>query len=224
MSTAQPGRVMERLPRWLGPANHAIAWLQRRGIAFFTFQLLTVPGRVTGQPRTTPVSPKPLLDQWVADTAARLPGIIASITGGTPRQITKTGPSYWHGWSPDGKMLGYAVGGVLTVLDIGSLQTTVRAYATAGGFDWSGNGEQIAANKIPGIRAGVCHDVHSAHQGVEHDDMNVLCLGARVIGEEIAREIVSAFLSAHYLGDEPGQEAQVARQKRHHQCGQQRPA
>ena len=57
MSTAQPGRVMERLPRWLGPANHAIAWLQRRGIAFFTFQLLTVPGRVTGQPRTTPVSP-----------------------------------------------------------------------------------------------------------------------------------------------------------------------
>ncbi len=47
-------------------------------------------------------------------------------------------------WSPDGKMLGYAVGGVLTVLDIGSLQTTVRAYATAGGFDWSGNGEQIA--------------------------------------------------------------------------------
>ena len=52
------------------------------------------------------------------------------------------------------------------------------------------------------IRAGLCHDTYSAHQGVEHDDINVLCLGARVIGEELARELVSAFLAARFTGEE----------------------
>ncbi len=62
----------------------------------------------------------------------------------------------------------------------------------------SGVGVSVAANKIPGIRASLCHDTYSAHQGVEHDDMNVLCIGARVIGPELATEIIRAFLSAHY--------------------------
>jgi len=60
----------------------------------------------------------------------------------------------------------------------------------------SGVGASVAANKVPGIRAGICHDTYSAHQGVEHDDMNVLVLGARVIGVELARELVRAFLGA----------------------------
>lgn len=60
----------------------------------------------------------------------------------------------------------------------------------------------IVANKVPGIRAGVCHDTYSAHQGVEHDDVNILCLGARVIGIELAREIVDTFLAARFSGEE----------------------
>ncbi len=64
----------------------------------------------------------------------------------------------------------------------------------------SGAGACIAANKMKGIYASVCHDTYSAHQGVEHDDMNVLCLGARVIGPDAAREIVKAFLAARYQG------------------------
>lgn len=66
----------------------------------------------------------------------------------------------------------------------------------------SGIGACIAANKIKGIYAGVCHDTYSAHQGVEHDRMNVLCLGARIIGEELAREIVRAYLGAVYSQEE----------------------
>jgi ribose 5-phosphate isomerase B len=66
----------------------------------------------------------------------------------------------------------------------------------------SGVGVSVVANKFPGIRAGLCHDHYSAHQGVEHDDMNVLCLGARIIGEEPAREIVRTFLAARYTGEE----------------------
>ena len=58
----------------------------------------------------------------------------------------------------------------------------------------SGVGACIAANKVPGIRACLCHNTYSAHQGVEHDDMNVLCLGARVIGVELAKELATAFL------------------------------
>jgi ribose 5-phosphate isomerase B len=70
----------------------------------------------------------------------------------------------------------------------------------------SGVGACIAANKMIGIYAGLCHDTYSAHQGVEHDDMNVLCLGARVIGGELAREIVKTFLAARFLGNDPGEE------------------
>ncbi len=66
----------------------------------------------------------------------------------------------------------------------------------------SGVGASVAANKIPGIFAGLCHDSYSAHQGVEHDDMNVLVLGARVIGSELARDLVSTFLHAEFSGEE----------------------
>ena len=66
----------------------------------------------------------------------------------------------------------------------------------------SGVGASVAANKIPGIRAGLCHDTYSAHQGVEHDDMNVLVLGGRVIGDSLAAELVTAFLGARFSGAE----------------------
>jgi ribose 5-phosphate isomerase B len=66
----------------------------------------------------------------------------------------------------------------------------------------SGVGASIAANKIPGVRAGLCHDHYSAHQGVEHDDMNVLVLGGRIIGESLAMELVSAFLGAAFTAEE----------------------
>jgi ribose 5-phosphate isomerase B len=65
----------------------------------------------------------------------------------------------------------------------------------------SGVGVSVAANKIPGVRAGICHDTYSAHQGVEHDDMNVLVLGARVIGPELAAELVRTFLTARFTGE-----------------------
>ncbi len=64
----------------------------------------------------------------------------------------------------------------------------------------SGVGASVAANKFPGVRASVCHDTFSAHQGVEDDDMNVLCLGARIIGTELAREITGRFISARFSG------------------------
>ena len=63
----------------------------------------------------------------------------------------------------------------------------------------SGVGASIAANKIKGLYAAICHDTYSARQGVEHDNMNVLCLGARIIGTELANELVQAFLSATFL-------------------------
>lgn len=66
----------------------------------------------------------------------------------------------------------------------------------------SGVGVSVAANKIKGIRAAICHDTYSAHQGVEHDDMNVLCVGGRIIGSELAFAIVDAFLQATY---QPGE-------------------
>jgi ribose 5-phosphate isomerase B len=65
----------------------------------------------------------------------------------------------------------------------------------------SGVGACIAANKIKGIYAGICHDTYSAHQGVEHDNMNVLCLGARVIGAELAVELVETFLKASFSNE-----------------------
>ena len=66
----------------------------------------------------------------------------------------------------------------------------------------SGVGAAVAANKLPGVRAGLCHDTYSARQGVEHDDINVLVLGSRVVGTELARELVRAFLAARFSGEE----------------------
>lgn len=66
----------------------------------------------------------------------------------------------------------------------------------------SGIGATIVANKVTGIRAGTCHDTYSARQGVEHDDMNVICLGARVIGSEVAKEVVLAFVGAEFSGED----------------------
>ena len=66
----------------------------------------------------------------------------------------------------------------------------------------SGVGASVAACKLAGIRAAICHDVYSAHQGVEHDDMNVLCLGSEVVGPSLARDLVATFLSARFDGGE----------------------
>jgi ribose 5-phosphate isomerase B len=66
----------------------------------------------------------------------------------------------------------------------------------------SGVGASIAACKLPGVRAAICHDAYSAHQGVEHDDMNVLCLGSEIVGPSLARELVGAFLGARFDGGE----------------------
>jgi ribose 5-phosphate isomerase B len=66
----------------------------------------------------------------------------------------------------------------------------------------SGVGASVAANKLTGVRAAVCHDCYSAHQGVEHDDMNALCVGARIIGCELALEVVRSFIHAKFTGEE----------------------
>ncbi len=66
----------------------------------------------------------------------------------------------------------------------------------------SGVGASVAACKLPGIRAAICHDVYSAHQGVEHDDLNVICLGSEVVGAELAADLVRAFLAATFDGGE----------------------
>lgn len=66
----------------------------------------------------------------------------------------------------------------------------------------SGVGVSVAANKMPGIRAGMCHDTYSAHQGVEHDEMNVLVIGSRIVGVALAHDIVAAYLNARFQGNE----------------------
>ncbi|OGC90477.1 MAG: ribose 5-phosphate isomerase B [candidate division Zixibacteria bacterium RBG_16_53_22] len=66
----------------------------------------------------------------------------------------------------------------------------------------SGVGGNVAVNKVPGIRAGLCHDTYSAHQGVEHDNMNILCLGSRVVGKELAIELCRAFLNAEFSNED----------------------
>ena len=81
----------------------------------------------------------------------------------------------------------------------------------------SGVGACIAANKMKGVYASICHDTYSAAQGVLHDDMNVLCLGARVIGPELASALVNAFLNAHYIGNEAGGERLARRVGKIHQ-------
>lgn len=104
-----------------------------------------------------------------------------------------------------------------TVIDVGSFGSESVDYpdyaAAVGERIASGEAERgilicgsavgvcVVANKIPGVRAGVCHDTYSAHQCVEHDDVNVLCLGERVVGIELAREIVGRFLDAGFTGE-----------------------
>ena len=81
----------------------------------------------------------------------------------------------------------------------------------------SGIGACIAANKMKGVYASICHDTYSAAQGVRHDDMNVLCLGGRVIGPELAIELVKAFLSARYIGNDAGGERLAKRVAKIHE-------
>jgi ribose 5-phosphate isomerase B len=78
----------------------------------------------------------------------------------------------------------------------------------------SGIGACIAANKMKGVYASICHDTYSAAQGVRHDNMNVLCLGGRVIGPELAKTLITSFLAARYLGEEPGGERLARRVKK----------
>jgi ribose 5-phosphate isomerase B len=66
----------------------------------------------------------------------------------------------------------------------------------------TGVGASIAANKIPGIRASICHDIHSAHQCVEHDDVNVMCIGAQIVGAWLVRDLIPAFIKARFSTDE----------------------
>lgn len=75
----------------------------------------------------------------------------------------------------------------------------------------SGVGACIAANKLHGIYAAICHDTYSAHQGVEHDDMNVLCLGGRIVGVALVEALVLAFLNARFIGNDPGEERHARR-------------
>jgi ribose 5-phosphate isomerase B len=89
----------------------------------------------------------------------------------------------------------YAQAVARAIIDVGQAE---RGVLICG----SGIGASIAVNKIPGIRGGLCHDTYSARQGVQHDDMNVLVLGARVIGHELAWEIVQTFLAARFSGEE----------------------
>ncbi len=86
----------------------------------------------------------------------------------------------------------------------------------------SGVGACIAANKIIGVYACVCHDTYSAHQGVEHDNMNVLCIGPRVIGPELTNEIVASFLAARFVGNDPGQERHARRVAKIHKLEENR--
>ena len=80
----------------------------------------------------------------------------------------------------------------------------------------SGIGACIAANKMKGVYASICHDTYSAAQGVKHDDMNVLCLGGRVIGLELAKALILAFLDARYMGNDPGGERLARRVNKIH--------
>lgn len=89
-------------------------------------------------------------------------------------------------------------------VDFPDISKAVCAAVKAGQADrgllvcGTGVGASIAANKVRGIRAAVCHDVHSAHQSVEHDDVNVMCIGAQIVGPWLARDLVAAFLTAKF--------------------------
>ena len=83
-------------------------------------------------------------------------------------------------------------------------ESIIRGDAERGVFVCgSGVGASIAACKLPGIRAAICHDVYSAHQGVEHDDMNILCLGSEVVGPSLTHDLVTTFVGARFDGGQP---------------------
>jgi len=86
----------------------------------------------------------------------------------------------------------------------------------------SGVGACIAANKMKGVYASICHDTYSAAQGVAHDDMNVLCLGGRVIGPELVKALVTAFLNARYIGNDKGGERLARRVEKIHKMEEDR--
>jgi ribose 5-phosphate isomerase B len=121
------------------------------------------------------------------------------------------------GWSLKGSLVTHIKSLGHEVVDVGSYDQSpvdfpdiarkVAAKVTAGEVDraimvcGTGVGAAIAANKMKGIRAAVCHDVHSAHQSVEHDDVNVMCIGAQIVGAWLANDLVSAFLAAEFSTD-----------------------
>jgi ribose 5-phosphate isomerase B len=122
------------------------------------------------------------------------------------------------GWSLKGSLVAHVKSLGHEVVDVGSyddrpvdfpdIARKVAAKVTSGEVDraimvcGTGVGASIAANKISGIRAAVCHDVHSAHQSVEHDDVNVMCIGAQIVGAWLANDLAGAFLAAEFSTDE----------------------
>jgi ribose 5-phosphate isomerase B len=121
------------------------------------------------------------------------------------------------GWSLKGSLVAHIKALGHEVVDVGSyddkpvdfpdIAREVAAKVVSGEADrgimvcGTGVGASIAANKMKGIRAAVCHDVHSAHQSVEHDDVNVMCLGAKIVGAWLANDLASAFLEARFSTD-----------------------
>jgi len=122
------------------------------------------------------------------------------------------------GWSLKGSLIAHIQSLGHEVVDVGSyddnpvdfpdIARQVAAKVRSGEVNrgimvcGTGVGASIAANKMKGIRAAVCHDVHSAHQAVEHDDVNVMCIGAKIVGAWLANDLVSAFLAAEFSTDE----------------------
>ena len=122
------------------------------------------------------------------------------------------------GWSLKGSLVAHVQSLGHEVVDVGSyddkpvdfpdiarqVAAKIRSGEVARGIMVCGTGvgASIAANKMKGIRAAVCHDVHSAHQAVEHDDVNVMCIGAKIVGAWLANDLVSAFLAAEFSTDE----------------------
>ncbi|WP_018389195.1 ribose 5-phosphate isomerase B [Ancylobacter sp. FA202] len=122
------------------------------------------------------------------------------------------------GWSLKGAVIEHIRSLGHEVIDVGSYDDTpvdfpdiarqVAAKVTSGEAErgimvcGTGVGASIAANKMKGIRAAVCHDIHSAHQSVEHDDVNVMCIGAQIIGPWLAQDLVASYLAAEFSTDE----------------------
>lgn len=135
---------------------------------------------------------------------------------GVQKMVVAIGADH-AGFAMKKRIAAFLRGGAFEVVDLGTHDTEPVDYpdyaravglaVQAGSADrgilicGSGVGASVAANKLAGVRAAVCHDTYSAHQGVEHDDLNVLALGARVIGAALAEEVVTAFLGARFSGD-----------------------